>query len=650
MASWRSKLALLGQWKRRRIAEAKLNRRQMLRLGLVAAGGAIAARQGIGGPAAADDGSLNAIDGISPSPISVPFSADLPQLQAVNRLKQPVAALNPAPAGFTWTHGTLQKTDHKLFSVNPDGTFGPGAFGNYPPQKFYELHVKQAPHNFSPGTPGWGDSTIWGFDGMFPGPLFREKYGVSALVRFYNDLPKNDPKSPFPFGSPEISTHLHNGHTPTESDGNPLDFFASVNNLTADDVSKGFHGFKDQHYPNVYAGFSTIKKGDPNGSRIADGDPNEALGSLWYHDHRVGFTAANVYSGLAGCYDLFDDVDTGDETTGLRLPSGDYDVPIMFLDMAFAPAERNASGTLRTEPVFDIFNTDGILGDKFTANGIIQPRFPVKQRRYRLRLLNIGPSRWYEFWLTDGKKFIAKPFWQISSDGNLRPHPIQVDNVRMAVAERVDIIVDFTALRGLGSQLFLVNRLEQKNGRGPTGNLLPISQATQIIRFDIGDPAPDASVAPSAEQSLRPLPAIPSAAALAKLTHRGFDLARGNGAWQINGKFFEFDADYNFPTSDLVPEGTGEVWTLKNGGGGWAHPDHIHFEEFQVLTLNGQPPPATMVGRKDVAPLGPGDELKIFIRLRDMTGRYLQHCHNVLHEDHAMMTMFEIVPKKGAGS
>src|ERR1700730_99981 len=103
MASRHSKLALIWQRQRRRIAEAKWSGRQLLRLGIVAAGGAIAAKQGIGSLAAAGDGSLNAIDGVPPSPISVPFSADLPQLQATNRLKQPVAALNPTPAGFTWT-------------------------------------------------------------------------------------------------------------------------------------------------------------------------------------------------------------------------------------------------------------------------------------------------------------------------------------------------------------------------------------------------------------------------------------------------------------------------------------------------------------------------------------------------------------------
>ena len=34
--------------------------------------------------------------------------------------------------------------------------------------------------------------------------------------------------------------------------------------------------------------------------------------------------------------------------------------------------------------------------------------------------------------------------------------------------------------------------------------------------------------------------------------------------------------------------GTREIWTLKNGGGGWDHPIHIHFEEGQILARNGK--------------------------------------------------------------
>ena len=65
------------------------------------------------------------------------------------------------------------------------------------------------------------------------------------------------------------------------------------------------------------------------------GDPTEALGSLWYHDHHLDFTAQNVYKGMFGCYNLFDDTGHRRRGTGLRLPSGDYDIPIFFNDFLF---------------------------------------------------------------------------------------------------------------------------------------------------------------------------------------------------------------------------------------------------------------------------------------------------------------------------
>ena len=40
-------------------------------------------------------------------------------------------------------------------------------------------------------------------------------------------------------------------------------------------------------------------------------------------------------------------------------------------------------------------------------------------------------------------------------------------------------------------------------------------------------------------------------------------------------------------------------------------------------------------------------QTKVFFRFRDFTGKYPFHCHNVVHEDHAMMLLWEIV--EGAG-
>ena len=76
--------------------------------------------------------------------------------------------------------------------------------------------------------PDYGTTTVWGFNGQVPGPLIRANYGQPVLVRYYNDLPSVKKPAPQGFGIAEITTHLHNAHTPFESDGNPVDFINSI--------------------------------------------------------------------------------------------------------------------------------------------------------------------------------------------------------------------------------------------------------------------------------------------------------------------------------------------------------------------------------------------------------------------------------------
>ncbi len=484
----------------------------------------------------------------------------------------------------------------------------------------------------------WPKTTkVWGFDGHVPGPLFRQKYGEPILVRFHNHLPSV--KIPQPFGIAEMTTHLHNGHTPSESDGNPVNFFNSIN----DPNTVNPHGFKDQHYPNVCAGYTALNQNVLALNPYADnvkGDATETLCSLWYHDHHLDFTAQNVYHGMFGCYNLFDDVDTGDETSGLHLPSGDYDIPIFFNDFVF---DQNF------QQVFDLFDLDGILGDRFCANGKIQPKLEVKRRRYRFRFYAPGPSRWWELAFFDGTNYF--PFWQISSDGNLLPHAIKVGSVRIAVAERVDVIVDFSKLPASTKRLYLVNRLEQVNARGPTGNIL--TPGTPIVQINVDDSAAsDNSVDPSiyaaGGQTMRALPdpdfnALLARAAKAKT--RSWRFERGNGGWMVNGNFFDENR-----VDAAIPIASEETWIIQNPGGSWRHPVHIHFEEHRTLSRNGvlvkpdvQNNASVDYARKDVIELNTSEEVRIFMRFRDMKGRYVMHCHNVVHEDHAMMIRWDIV-------
>jgi FtsP/CotA-like multicopper oxidase with cupredoxin domain len=183
------------------------------------------------------------------------------------------------------------------------------------------------------------------------------------------------------------------------------------------------------------------------------------MGTLGYHDHRIDHTAENIYKGLAGAYILFNEFDTGNENTGFRLPSfGDGQNPLTSFDIYMVFNDKlfdETTGLL----AFDLFNTDGILGDKFLVNGKINPVLHVSPRRYRFRWLDTGPSRFYQMFVL-GPNNTTKSFWQISTDGNLLEKPVQVTSSRFSVAERVDVIVDFTGQAG--KTFYLENRLEQE--------------------------------------------------------------------------------------------------------------------------------------------------------------------------------------------
>jgi FtsP/CotA-like multicopper oxidase with cupredoxin domain len=426
-----------------------------------------------------------------------------------------------------------------------------------------------------------------------------------------------------------VTTHLHNGHTPSESDGNPCDFYPSGN-------------FCDQYYPNVLAGF--------NSDHFPAGDINESLSTLWYHDHRVDFTSQNTYKGLLGFYCLFNQFDTGDESTGFHLPSfPQFDIQLAFADKVYDPS----SGLLS----FDLFNLDGILGDKFLVNGKIQPFFDVQPRRYRFRLLDTGPSRFYEFFLTDPNNMGGNnQFFVIANDGNLLPAPVTVDRVRIGVAERVDIIIDFKNFAG--KTIYLENRLRQINGMGPVppqgflpgqvecsdasgvlSDILPAGQGNLLLQFRVsGKSVSDGSINPATDHVA--FYQLPDTTATPRVT-RTFKFDRLNGQWSINGQFMDC-SHFRF----TVEQNSVENWILFNATGDWTHPIHIHLEEHQILSRNRFPPPlAVERSRKDVTQLHQNERALLFFRFRDWLGKYPIHCHNVIHEDHAMMGLWQVQPQ-----
>ena len=556
-------------------------------------------------------------------------------------------------------------------------------------------------------------STIYGFNGTFPGPMINAEYGKPALVRFSNHLDENpmglDRQD---FGAPDYSflTHLHNGHTAPESDGNPH------YSMRYGPQHTGFRcgQWVDQLYLNW----------------AADGDDREKQSFFWFHDHRMDHTGSNVYKGMVGLYPIYDPkplgsaggTDMGDERQGLRLPGVrtdhsdgsfdvDYDIPLAFYDCRLDdgvtvhkdihdtegdyPAAKNPA----THPewwgktFYKHFPSHGFVGDIFTVNGTAYPVLEVKRRKYRFRFLDASIARIYEFKLmssTKGPKTAISlgydnddlqgqyripdgqqcmQFTQIASDGGLLPFPVTRDSFELWPAKRREVIIDFTRYQDgtpttKGDVVYLTNVMKMPDGRmwDNSSRFSPDpNYKVPVLKFVIGDTAPDDSVLPTPTTMLRELPPLPANWQSLLDNRLIFEVQRGSAGgeteWLINGKPFQpatvaTSLKNRAGRTPLAQQkkNSFNLWEIRNGGGGWVHPFHLHMEEHRTVmrggrdVTKGDPSHPDDVSREDLVALDPGESVILYRGFRDFVGPYVAHCHNLAHEDHAMMFGWEITP------
>src|SRR3954454_18937424 len=124
---------------------------------------------------------------------------------------------------------------------------------------------------------------------------------------------------------------------------------------------------------------------------------------------------------------------------------------------------------------------------------------------------------------------------------------------------------------------------------------------------------------------------------------RQSEFGGAEGEWVINGKTWAdiVNSDYEYVAANPGFEDV-EIWELQNDSGGWFHPVHIHLVDFKILDRNGRPPHPYELGPKDVAYVGEGEIVRVLMRFEHQRGKYMMHCHNLVHEDHDMMTQFEV--------
>jgi spore coat protein A, manganese oxidase len=486
-------------------------------------------------------------------------------------------------------------------------------------------------------------TTVWGYNGQYPGPTILAKRDQPIQVRWLNRL-VDENNQPLPhllpvdrsiaWADPDgegvpVVTHLHGGHTESASDGLPGAWY------TPFAQSKGPVFVKGDDIPYYY-------------------DNSQEAATIWYHDHTLGITRLNVYAGLAGFYLLTDGVENGLRRSK-KLPNERYDIGLAIQDRMFTtdgqlfyPAEPEVEGAPMPSILPEFF------GNIILVNGKAWPILNVEPRQYRFRLLNGSDSRFYNLKLTNGVKM-----WQVGSDSGLLPKPVKQDELLIAPGERKEVIIDFSEAGLWGKTIIIRNDAPIPY---PDGEQVEENEgAAQIMAFKVDVPLNTAyPLTPVPASFNKPLPAMPTASNVRKLI-----LFEGEDEYgrlmPMLGTMKDGALDFHDPITENPALNSTEIWEIYNLTPD-AHPIHLHLVSFRVLssqrftgTVNEetgalsevqlvgplkQPEPG-QDGRKDTFPIAPGEVTRL-VATFDKEGRYAWHCHILSHEDHDMMRPYYV--------
>ena len=430
---------------------------------------------------------------------------------------------------------------------------------------------------------------MWTYDGTYPGPTIRRRGGHGTRVTIVNRLPR---------AAGSMSTHLHGDHHAAADDGQP----------TTRLIRRG--GSRTYDYPLTY-----------------DGNP-EPGSFFWYHDHRMDRTARNNWRGLQGMF-----IVTDPPTPGVRLPTGARDVPLMISERSFR-ADNRLTNPFADGPRMVGHHgqmawvgpqappDDATVGDTVLVNGRHAPYLDVTATRYRLRLLNSSTFSSYNLTLSD-----ARPFLQIGTGNGLLPKAVVRTSVLLGPSQRADVIVDFSGSTGQRPVLESVPAAPGSSGDD--------SRETTVMEFRVGKPARDTSRLPSRLPSPTLVSPVPTK--VSKTWTFGLGGDDHGSFWAVNGRAFDPDRVDHRPRL-----GTVERWRFRNTSD-VTHYVHIHAEQWRTLRRGGRTPPPWERGLEDTWRLEPGEDVEVAARFTDYTGAFMIHCHMLDHEDHGMMSRFDVV-------
>ena len=501
-------------------------------------------------------------------------------------------------------------------------------------------------------------TTVWGYNGTYPGPTLVVRSGVPLDVLWTNDLlgpggplphllpvdetlhwamPEN-----YPYSGVPVVTHVHGGHSESASDGLPDAWFTPGFAQTGG-------GFVKQtlHYDN-----------------------DQEAGTIWYHDHALGITRLNVYAGLAGFY-LIRDANEDALVAANQLPTGPYEIEMAIQDRMFTtdgelyyPSEPEEEGQPEPSHLPEFF------GDFILVNSAPWPILEVEPRQYRFRMLNGSDSRFYDLWLQEKigdsmmqPKAPVPSMYQIGTDTGLLNAPVPLTRFVIGTGERADMVIDFSDPIFWDKTYILRNSAKTPF---PKGSAVNPQTTGQVMAFRVSKPL-DTSVYPptTLPANLRPLHGpvgmpVPNASARDLILFEGEDeYGRLMAKLGTLAGALAWDA----PITENIMLNDTEVWEVYNTTAD-AHPIHLHLVSFRILDRQkfkahvdpvtgavsnvrligtATSPPAREQGWKDTAVMFPGEVTRVVAKF-DREGLYVWHCHILSHEDHEMMRPYMVSP------
>jgi spore coat protein A, manganese oxidase len=596
--------------------------------------------------------------------------------------------------------------------------------------EFYQQILPTVDANGNPT--GYGPSKVWGYGGQakdaitgqalgfvqsVPAPIFESTRGIPAQVKWVNNLVDANGKPlqymyavdptihwanpnnidmdlamtqfmqglapPYPPGyngfpytqgtstitnpngwnaqtPPALAPHLHGGQVPSDYDGTPNQWF----------TPNGIHG----------SDYRTAVATDPNAAVYYYPNAQDPT-ALWYHDHTMGLTRLNVYSGLAGYYFIRDPNDT----IASLLPSGQYEVPLVIQDRTFLtdgtmyyPSDGyypNYAPPPDNVTVMNPYALNAMVGNTIMVNGKVWPNMNVDQGQYRFRLLDASNTRFYNISFSNNM-----PFAIIGSDGGYQKTPVQITSKIFSPGERVDILVDFSNI--VGGQKIILKNNALWNISSPKYPNQP-QTIGQIMQFTVGNT--DGFEPKTLPTLLNPTlagdyPNLPQPSKTRVLTI-GEDITTNGPAYPIS--VYLDGQDWTAPVSETPQVGSTEDWVFVNTFD--THSVHLHLVQFQIVSrqnynvtkywqdwtaLNGDaplnhttknlpslepyligqpmPPSESEQGWKDTLIMYSRQILTIRVRFAPQDGSaypfdatsgpgYVWHCHILEHEDMTMM-------------